>query len=43
LLSWIFLKAVEEAFDAIKPDVVVHAASLTDVDKVNSTRSWLEG
>jgi len=35
-------KQVEQAFDASKPDVVIHAASLTDVDKceVNQTLAW---
>jgi dTDP-4-dehydrorhamnose reductase len=33
---------VEEAFTRIKPDVVVHAATLTDVDKceTNKERAW---
>jgi len=33
---------VEEAFKTIKPDVVVHAATLTDVDKceLNKTLAW---
>src|SRR5665811_299440 len=33
---------VEEAFKTIKPDVVVHAATLTDVDKceVNKELAW---
>ncbi len=35
-------EAVEEAFGAIEPDVVVHAASLTDVDKceLNKELAW---
>ncbi len=35
-------EAVEEAFKAIKPDVVVHAATLTDVDKceTNKELAW---
>jgi len=35
-------EAVEEAFEAIAPDVVVHAASLTDVDKceLNKELAW---
>ena len=35
-------EAVEEAFGAIEPDVVVHAASLTDVDKceLNKQLAW---
>jgi dTDP-4-dehydrorhamnose reductase len=33
---------VEEAFKTIKPDIVVHAASLTDVDKceINNELAW---
>ena len=33
---------VEEAFKTIKPDVVVHAATLTDVDKceLNKELAW---
>jgi len=35
-------EAVDEAFEAIAPDVVVHAASLTDVDKceLNKELAW---
>lgn len=35
-------EAVEESFKAIKPDVVVHAATLTDVDKceTNKELAW---
>ena len=44
LLNWTFLgkTQVDEAFKTIKPDVVVHAATLTDVDKceTNKELAW---
>ena len=44
LSSWIFLRRLRSMnpFRAIKPDVVVHAASLTDVDKceTNKELAW---